>query len=88
LRFADTGCQGNATYESTISQLYKITSVLSLFNDINEDKISTQLSCIKLVTKENMLRPDEGSDTGDSVVGKSCSLLAAIVALASVVLNM
>ncbi|KAH8173275.1 hypothetical protein LIA77_07530 [Sarocladium implicatum] len=76
---------GNYSYEALIPNLYKITPILTLFKgSADDDGPSSSLSCVKLVTTRNLLRPsaDDGDDEGGAGVG-SWSFGAAVVAVAA-----
>lgn len=75
---------GNYSYDSLINNLYKITPILTLFKGSDKDDgASSSLSCVKLVTTKNLLRPsaDDGDDEGGARVG-SWSIGAVMVAVA------
>lgn len=61
-----TDLQSNYTAEALIDEAWKITPVLTVFmsgNGSAVDETSSQLTCLKVVTKEN---PDDDEDGSDS----------------------
>ncbi|KAK1145529.1 hypothetical protein N8T08_004087 [Aspergillus melleus] len=74
----------NYTAEALINEAYKITPVLTVFvsgNGSAVDKTSSQLTCLKVVTKENASEADSGSSSSASALEISSGVRTAGMAI-------
>lgn len=76
--------QTSYTSDALIEEAYKITPVLTVFlsgKDSKVDKTSSQLTCLKVVTKENASASDNGKPNSASPVEISGGVRAAGMAV-------